>query len=44
MEAPELAYGVPIVTGVRDDLCVPYPVEFIVKKENHGHFHVNIKC
>nr|XP_048325510.1 protein LURP-one-related 14 [Ziziphus jujuba var. spinosa] len=40
MEAPELAYGVPIVSIVRDDFCVPYPVEFVVKKKNHGLFHV----
>lgn len=32
MEAPELAYGVPMVKIVRDDFCVPYPVELIVKK------------
>ncbi|KAJ9160383.1 hypothetical protein P3X46_025790 [Hevea brasiliensis] len=38
METHEVAYGVPIVSVVRDGFCVPYPVELVIKKKDHGFF------
>ncbi|XVE69507.1 hypothetical protein DITRI_Ditri09bG0157600 [Diplodiscus trichospermus] len=36
----EMAYGVPMVSVVAGGLCVPYPVELIIKKKHHGLFDV----
>ncbi|OMO75868.1 hypothetical protein COLO4_25823 [Corchorus olitorius] len=41
MATSEMAYGVPMVSVVAGGLCVPYPVELIVKKKHHGFFDVN---
>lgn len=36
--APEVAYGIPTINVVGNVLCVPYPVELIIKRKYHGFF------
>ena len=37
-KAPQMAYGVPMVSVVGDGFCAPYPVELTIKKKDHGLF------
>ncbi|XVF84086.1 hypothetical protein PTKIN_Ptkin16aG0546400 [Pterospermum kingtungense] len=36
MAAAKMVYGVPMISFAGDKFCVPYPVELIVKKNQHG--------
>ncbi|XP_021296031.1 protein LURP-one-related 14-like [Herrania umbratica] len=36
MTASQMVYGVPMISFAGDGFCVPYSVEFILEKKQHG--------
>ena len=37
--APEVAYGVPVISVEGNGFCAPYPLEFTIKKKYVGLFN-----